>query len=99
MPPPYTGFPAGGPARATLRSNGDPDGVSGGDLVRFRLATPSGRGGGLVRERGEQLGQRDAQGGGELLDVLQADVLLAPLDRPDVCAMQARPVGERLLRP
>ena len=50
-------------------------------------------------ERSEEFRQRHAEGGGEPLDVDEAEVLLAPLDAANVGAVQARPVGKLLLRP
>jgi len=54
---------------------------------------------GLSLNGSNNLSQRHFQRGGEPFDVDQAKVLLASLDRPNVSAVQACPVGKLLLRP
>jgi hypothetical protein len=52
----------------------------------------------LLVERLEQLRQADAQGSGNLLDVLQRHVRFAALDPANESAMQAAQTAQRLLR-
>ncbi len=48
-------------------------------------------------ERGEEFGERNAEGAGHFVNVDERDVLLAAFDRTDIGSVQAAPLSQFFL--